>query len=144
MGAGIAEGGMGKPEVIIVDSDVLIDVVRGVSAGIQCLDEVSEESEVAISITTQMELIVGCRNKADLRSLDHFLEPFHILEINPQICHIALNLLKTYRLSHGLFMADALIAATALALDCPFVSKNQRDYKFIERLLLLPYPRPFA
>jgi len=135
---------MGKSEVILVDSDVLIDVIRGVSAGIQCLDEVSEESEVAISIATQMELIVGCRDKADLRSLDHFLEPFHLLEINNQICQICINLLKTYRLSHGLFMTDALIAATALALDCPFISKNQRDYKFIERLQLLPYPHPFS
>ncbi len=39
---------------------------------------------------------------------------------------------------------DALIAATAVALDMPFVTKNQRDYQFITGLRLLAYPRPFA
>ena len=35
---------------------------------------------------------------------------------------------------------DALIAATALVLNHPFISKNQRDYTFIDGLHLLPYP----
>jgi hypothetical protein len=51
--------------------------------------------------------------------------------------------LKSYRLSHGLLIADALIAATAISSDLSFVSKNQRDYRFIEDLQLLPYPDPF-
>ncbi len=32
------------------------------------------------------------------------------------------------------------IAATALTLDCAFITKNQQDYRFIEGLNLLPYP----
>ncbi len=42
-----------------------------------------------------------------------------------------------------LLIADALIAATAIISDSSFVSKNQRDYRFIESLKLLPYPGPF-
>lgn len=53
---------------------------------------------------------------------------------------IDVALLKTYRLSHGLLIADALIAATALTLDISIVSKNQKDYRFISGLRLLPYP----
>jgi len=34
-------------------------------------------------------------------------------------------------LSHNLLIADSLIAATALSLDMPLVSKNQRDHRFI-------------
>jgi len=37
-------------------------------------------------------------------------------------------------------LVDALIAATAIALNQPFISKNQRDYQFISGLQLLPYP----
>jgi predicted nucleic acid-binding protein len=51
--------------------------------------------------------------------------------------------LRRYRLSHGLLIADSLIAATATYLDEPFVSKNQRDYRFIANLKLLSYPHPF-
>jgi predicted nucleic acid-binding protein len=35
---------------------------------------------------------------------------------------------------------DALIAATAMAMNQPFISKNQRDYRFISGLQLFPYP----
>jgi predicted nucleic acid-binding protein len=36
-----------------------------------------------------------------------------------------------------------MIAATALTREMPLVTKNQRDYCFIEDLRLLPYSRPF-
>lgn len=60
------------------------------------------------------------------------------------MCDAAVELLRRCRLSHGLLIADAFIAATALVLDTPLVSKNQRDYRFITGLNLLPYPDPFA
>jgi predicted nucleic acid-binding protein len=56
------------------------------------------------------------------------------------ICDIALDLLRQYRLSHGLLIPDALIAATAIATNLPLVTKNQRDYRFISGLQLFPYP----
>jgi len=43
-------------------------------------------------------------------------------------------------LSHGLLIADGLIAATALEYDEAFITKNQRDYRFIPELKLQPYP----
>lgn len=56
---------------------------------------------------------------------------------------MAIELLKRYRLSRGLLIADALISATAIVHDAKLVSKNQRDYRFITELHLLPYPEPF-
>jgi len=49
------------------------------------------------------------------------------------------DLLRQYRLSHGLLIPDALIASTALSLNVDLATKNQRDYRFIEILTLLPY-----
>jgi predicted nucleic acid-binding protein len=59
--------------------------------------------------------------------------------LNDFISTIAVDLLRQYRLSHGLLIPDALIAATALYLNMDFATKNQRDYRFIENLKLLPY-----
>ncbi|HWQ14991.1 MAG TPA: PIN domain-containing protein [Roseiflexaceae bacterium] len=56
------------------------------------------------------------------------------------VSDIATNLIRQYRLSHGLLIADAFIAATAITLGVPLVSKNQRDFRFISQLTLLPYP----
>jgi predicted nucleic acid-binding protein len=87
-----------------------------------------------------MELIVGCRNKAELHDLELFLRRFQVLKITDQISDKAVDLLRQYRLSHGLLIADALIAATALEHGEPFITKNQRDFRFIAGLHLLHYP----
>ncbi len=84
--------------------------------------------------------MIGCRNKSELRNLDKFIKQFQIIKLNEAISEKAVELLRLYRLSHGLLIADGLIAATALKLDLPFVSKNQNDYRFISGLNLLPYP----
>ena len=52
----------------------------------------------------------------------------------------ATQLLLQYRLSHGLLIADAFIASTAICWNYPLISKNQRDYRFISELNLLRYP----
>ena len=124
----------------IVDTDILIDAARQASTAVHCLDEIEQGSALAVSVVTQMELFVGCRNQAELRYTERFLQRFHVLKLNEPISDVAVELLRRYRLSHGLAIPDALIAATAIVLDQPLISKNQRDYRFISRLQLLPYP----
>ena len=87
-----------------------------------------------------MELLVGCRNKAELHSTERFLQQFRILRLGVDTSDRAVELLRQYRLSHGLLIPDALIAATAIVLDEPLISKNQNDYRFIAGLRLLAYP----
>ena len=87
-----------------------------------------------------MELVVGCRNKTELRDLEKFLKRYQILKITDQISDLAVDLLKKYFLSHGLLIADGLIAATAIVNNEAFITKNQRDFRFITGLNLLPYP----
>jgi predicted nucleic acid-binding protein len=59
---------------------------------------------------------------------------------NDAIADTATSLIRQYRLSHGLLLADAFVAATAIVKNAPLTSKNQRDYRFIAQLTLLPYP----
>ena len=126
-------------DLIIVDTDLLIDVGRGNDVAITYLENLEASSKMAISAVTQMELFVGCQNKRELRATEQFLERFEILKLNEQISNIAVDLLREYRLSHGLLIADAIIAATAISFEVPFTSKNQKDYRFIESLNLLSY-----
>lgn len=104
------------------------------------MQNLKANSAVAISIVTQMELIVGCANKAELQKLEKFLKQFYIIKIDEVISNQAIDLLQAYRLSHGLLIADGIIAATAIVRNYPLITKNQRDYKFIQGLNLLPYP----
>ncbi|MCS6912345.1 MAG: type II toxin-antitoxin system VapC family toxin [Anaerolineae bacterium] len=124
----------------IVDTDILIDAARQVGEAVDCLAQIEQQSVLAVSVITQMELLVGCRNKLEMRRTERFLRRFQVLKLNDSICDAALELLRRYRLSHGLVIADALIAATALTVNQPLLSKNRRDYQFIGGLQLLPFP----
>ena len=48
----------------IVDTDILIDAARQISDAVDCLAQIERQSVLAVSVITQMELLVGCRNKA--------------------------------------------------------------------------------
>lgn len=112
-------------DFIIIDTDILIDIGRGDKSAIEYLENLEDETGLAISAVTEME---------------RFLRRFEILKLNEQISAEAVELLREYRLSHGLLIADAIIAATVIVYNLPFVSKNQKDYHFIEKLNLISYP----
>lgn len=124
----------------IFDTDILINVGRGKADAVNCLQTLAQTSVPAISIVTEMELIVGCRDKCELQILTKFLTRFHVFPLADRISEKSVELLKRYRLSHGLLIADALIAATALEADENFISGNQKDFRFISGLKLLPFP----
>ncbi len=62
----------------IVDTDIIIDVGRGIPEAVNCLQRLQSSSRLAISVVTQMELIVGCTNKSELRTLEKFLQQFDL------------------------------------------------------------------
>jgi len=127
------------PSTLLVDADILIDAARGVRDAADWLDSMAEDNRLAVSIVTEMELVVGCRDKRELRELDRSLVRFERIPIPEPGSALAVDLLKRYRLSHGLLIADALIAATAISMGSVFATKNQRHFRFIEGLNLLPY-----
>lgn len=127
-------------EWTLVDTDILIDAAHKDDLAVSLLENLESTSELAISIVTQMELVVGCRNKTELRELAKFLRRFQIIHLSASISQLGLELLQQYRLSHGLLIPDGLIAATAIDANAPLISKNQKDYRFIAGLQLLPYP----
>ena len=81
-------------EMIIVDTDILIDAGRDISEAVNCLEHIEQNILSAISIVTQMELIIGCLNKEELLALEEFLERFEIIKIDERISDKALDLLK--------------------------------------------------
>lgn len=125
---------------LLVDTDILIDVGRGIQIAIERLEFERQKYIIAISSITQMELLVGCRNKNELKILDKFLQEFEIITLDYEITQKAVEMLKEYRLSHGLLIADSLIAATSLIHKFPLLTKNRKHFNFIRGIKLLKYP----
>jgi predicted nucleic acid-binding protein len=125
--------------LLLIDTDVLIDFSRGNEQTKKKLKSQESEHTLAISVITQLELMVGCENKNDFKSLQEFLEDFEILQLNSTISEKSVELFVKYRLSHGVLIPDMLIASTALTLSIPLMTKNRKDFRFIDGLSLVEY-----
>ncbi len=125
---------------ILIDTDILIDAARNVETAKNKLEELNKSSVICISVITQMEMLVGCENKREQKIVEKYLNNFIIIPVTDIISTKAYELLKKYRLSHGLLIPDSLIAATSISEEISLITKNQKDYKFITDLKLLKYP----
>lgn len=91
---------------------------------------------IRLSAITVMELINGARNNFDLTKIKRDIHQYSIALIDNEITQVAIKLLQDYRLSHGLAMPDAFIAAACKVMDLKLFTHNVRDYMFIEGLRL--------
>jgi len=126
-------------ELFIVDTDILIDYSRGIEKAKASIVKLETDNRLAISVITQLELMVGCVNKQDFKLLKTFLKDFEIIPLNSTISDKAVELFEKFRLSHGVMIPDMLIASTAIILEVPLISKNQKDFRFIKELKLKNY-----
>jgi predicted nucleic acid-binding protein len=126
-------------DIIIIDTDIFVDVARGDKKASEFLNKAKSQNILAISSVTEMELLVGCRNKSELAQLDLFLSDYRRIKIDERISDEAVALLRQFRLSHGLLIADAFIAATAKTAGAEFVTKNYKHYRFIPGLDVTQY-----
>ena len=62
--------------MLIVDTDVLIDAGRDISQAVDYLEQAEKEFGLAISAVTQMELLIGARNKRAQRDIERFVARF--------------------------------------------------------------------
>lgn len=124
----------------LIDTDILIDAARNLEQEVNFLSARRASEGITISIISAMELVVGCRNSAELIDLRRFLEEAQQMPLSAAISRTALNLVESFSLSHGLQIPDALIAATAVEHHLPLYTKNQRHFQMIQTLTVVrPY-----
>lgn len=118
-----------------IDTDIFIDFYRNYQPAVDFLEDLSSKNKLlSISSITKMELFIGCRNKKELRETKRFLDQYNVVHLNGSISVKAVELIEQYNLSHGLLMADAIIAATVMILGGELFSKNLNHFVFIEGL----------
>ncbi|MGH7818903.1 MAG: type II toxin-antitoxin system VapC family toxin [Candidatus Binatia bacterium] len=123
------------------DTDVLVWYFRG-SEKAKALVRRTARPERLIPSVVYMELVQGCRNRAEIDELRRFVRenfdggPAHLTEA---ISVRALRLLEAHSLARGLRVADALIAGTALEAGAVLHTANVKHYRIIDGLTLRPF-----
>jgi predicted nucleic acid-binding protein len=120
---------------MLVDSDVLIWHLRGLSRATQRLDALPR---LTISVITYFEILQGIRNRAELIAVQKSLSlrSTEQLFLTPAITVRARDILENLTLSHRLGMGDALIAATALEHGLTLLTANIKHFSAITGLIL--------
>ena len=122
-----------KADLVLIDTDVLIWLFRGKVSARKTLEKVAT---VSLSTITYMELIQGVRNKEEFRLLRQTIheQEWEVLPLSENISHRATVYIENYALSHGLQLADALIAASAVESGATLVTANTKHYKMIPEI----------
>ena len=127
--------------MIICDTDIMVDILRGHAGALAWLGANSHET-IAIPGLVVMELVQGCRNKVEQNLVNKTLKGYHVLWPSHEACNHALRFFSAQHLSHGIGIIDALIAETAVEADAPLHTFNQKHYLPHMRLRTIqPYQR---
>ncbi|NUM56469.1 MAG: type II toxin-antitoxin system VapC family toxin [Candidatus Hydrogenedentes bacterium] len=125
--------------MILADTDILIDVSRRYRPSIEAVEELRSDESILVSVVSQMELTIGCRDAREKRAVDELLAEFGLIPISEPASILAAALVRDFYLSRGLLIPDALIAATAISHGYRLLTRNRRHFDFVPGLQLLPF-----
>ena len=118
---------MSKP--ILVDTDILIDFLRGREQAVSFVN--LESDRIILSSIVVAELYAGVRGaKGDTEqsTLERFLSLFRIVHVTVAIARLGGLYKRDYGRSHGISLADAVVAATATLENAELKTLNVKHY----------------
>ena len=121
---------MEKP--IVIDTDVLVDFLRGYSKAVTFINRHS--ARIVLSSIVVAELYAGVKGNREEAALDDFISLFRVLPATSKIARAGGLYKRDYRRSHGIGLADAILAATAEAENAELKTLNVKHYPMLKGL----------
>jgi predicted nucleic acid-binding protein len=119
-------------ESFLPDTDVLIDFLRGYN---KAVDFVTANShKIILSSLVVAELYAGVKGAVELAILDNFISLFPVIPASSEIARMAGLYKRDYGKSHGVGIADAIIAATCESANAMLTTLNVKHYPMIKGL----------
>jgi tRNA(fMet)-specific endonuclease VapC len=123
--------------MIVADSDVLIDFLRGRGEGARRVAIELETRSFGTTAITAFEIRSGARTARQKRAVDLLLEAMTVLPFGPEEARIAAEIRQQVE-SQGqpIGMADYMIAAACIATDGVLLTRNRKHFERIKDLKL--------
>ena len=121
---------MAKP--FLVDTDVMVDFLRGHPKAVALVKRHS--SRIILSSIVTAELYAGVRGDEELDTLDNLVSLFRVIPVSPALARAGGLNKRDYSKTHGVGLADAIVAATCEAEGAELKTLNVKHYPMIRGL----------
>jgi predicted nucleic acid-binding protein len=117
---------------ILLDTDILVDFLRGYSKAMEFVN--AHSARIILSSIVVAELYAGVKGEHEQTALDNFLSIFRIIPLDLEIAKASGLYKRDYGKSHGVGLADAILAATAQAENAELKTLNTKHYPMFKNL----------
>lgn len=125
--------------ILLFDTNILIDHLKGKKEATDLLAKSAENKGLlSCSVISAIELKTGMRPEEE-NKLARFMMAFQKIGVTEKIADIAGTYMNLYRKSHGINMADAIIAATARSSGAKLYTLNRKHYPMTDIDIIKPY-----
>ncbi|KXK12114.1 MAG: Ribonuclease VapC19 [Chloroflexi bacterium OLB14] len=125
--------------MILLDTDVMIDILRGYEPAKKWLESAEEIGVPGIVV---MELLQGCKNQKEQKQIEKALSSYSLFWPDENDCNRALAVFSSHHLSDNIGLLDALIAETANGVNAELATFNIKHYCVLRGLKTIqPYDR---
>ncbi len=120
------------PSSILVDTDILVDFLRGYNEAIEFINNFS--SQIILSPIVVAELYAGVKGNDEMDVLNSFISLFHVVPLDSEIAKVGGIYKRDFNKSHGVGLADAILAATAEIKQAELKTLNVKHYPMFQGL----------
>ena len=117
---------------ILLDTDVLVDFLRGYSKALAFVN--AQSDRIILSSIVVAELFSGVKGDAEQVVLEDFISLFRVIPVDAEIATTGGLYKRDYARSHGVGLADAILAATAESENAELKTLNTKHYPMFKGL----------
>lgn len=117
---------------VLIDTDVLVDFLRGLDKAGAVIRE--HQEHILLSAISVAELYAGVKGDKELATLDAFVALFRVAPVTPEIARLSGLHKRDYHKSHGVGLADAIMAATSKTENAELKTLNIKHYPMLKGL----------
>ena len=118
--------------ILLLDTDVLVDFLRGHSKAVAFVN--ARSTRIILSSIVVAELYAGVRGDREQAALEALVSLFRIVPVSGEIAKTGGLYKRDYGKSHGVGLADAILAATAESENAELKTLNTKHYPMLQGL----------
>jgi predicted nucleic acid-binding protein len=130
-------GRVGRSVRAVLDTDVLIDVLRGFPAARQLFDPVTNHRLLCSAVTlTELWAETSPENAEIVHEL---IENVRVVPVESELARHAGGYMRRFSKSHAVSLPDSIIAATAYVARLPLLTRNLKHFPMDDIQIVKPY-----